>query len=290
MAIVTTTASNRHPNLAINLASYDRQMISQPKVASPSWEPSSTDGVDTLGGVDGLLAYGNAAKLYCLTRIAELAAARETLAVVDLGCGAGTNFVALLRRWPNVRYMGVDPDLEACTRARENLAGLEATIIHAPAYGLELGPADVVASFSVLEHVYHRSAYLECAAASLVSDGVAFVNYDAGHFVAGSSRDRVKTLVGGVLARAGRERWYQSFVAEEQFRRLVARAELRIVEAKFFNTATLKELYGKLPPESRDRFMQEWLEFELGLNDLGLAYEDALAPLLRTRNFVLART
>jgi hypothetical protein len=36
--------------------------------------------------------------------------------------------------------------------------------------------------------------------------------------------------------------------------------------------------------------MQEWLEFELGLNDLGLAYEDALAPLLRTRNFVLART
>jgi 2-polyprenyl-3-methyl-5-hydroxy-6-metoxy-1,4-benzoquinol methylase len=234
----------------------------------------------------GLLSYGNAAKLYCLNRIDELAAARETLAIVDLGCGRASNFVELLRRRPHVRYIGVDADPSACAAARVTLAGLDAEIVHDDAYDVRVGPADVVVSFSVLEHVHRRKAYLECVAANLSRQGLAFVNYDAGHFVAGSLRERAKTVAGRVLAHFGRPHWYQSFVREGEFRSLVAVTGLRVVEAKFFNTG-LKEAYTAVPAGARGQFMQYWLEAELRLNELGIDYDDRLAPVFRTRNFVL---
>jgi SAM-dependent methyltransferase len=235
-----------------------------------------------------LLSYGNAAKLYCLNRIDALAAERGPLLVVDLGCGRASNFVELLRRRPDVRYVGVDSDAAACAAARAELAGLDAEILHAPAYDVAVGPADVVVSFSVLEHVERRRAYVASVAANLAPNGLAFVNYDAGHFVGGSPRERVKTVAGQMLARVGRPAWYQSFVSEGEFRSLVAQAGLRIVEDKFFNTR-LKEAYTAVPPDKRDEFMGVWLHAELRLNELGIEYDDRLAPVFRTRNFVLAR-
>ena len=235
----------------------------------------------------GLLSYGNAAKLYCLNRIDELAATRETLTIVDLGCGRASNFVELLRRRPDVHYIGVDPDRAACAEARVTLAGLNAEIVEADAYDVRVGPADVVVSFSVLEHVDRRQAYLECVASNLAPQGVSFLNYDAGHFVSRSPREQAKTVAGRVLARLGRPRWYQSFVREGEFRGLVADARLRVVEAKFFNTG-LKEAYVAVPAAAQDEFMELWLEAELHLNELGIEYDDRLAPVFRTRNFVLA--
>jgi SAM-dependent methyltransferase len=235
----------------------------------------------------GLLTYGNAAKLYCLNRIDALAAERGELLVVDLGCGRGANFVELLRRRRGVRYVGVDPDPAACSAARAALAGLAAEIVEQPAYDVHVGPADVVASFSVLEHVERRHAYLASVARNLAPNGLAFVNYDAGHFVAGSPREHVKTVAGRLLARLGRPRLYQSFVREDDFRRLVAETGLRIVEDKVFNTG-LKEAYTTVPPGNRDAFMELWLDAELRLNELGIAYDDRLARVFRTRNFVLA--
>jgi SAM-dependent methyltransferase len=235
----------------------------------------------------GLLSYGNAAKLYCLNRIDALAAARETLTIVDLGCGRALNFAELLRRRPEVHYTGVDPDPAACADARGVLAGLNAEVIQADAYDVRVGPADVVVSFSVLEHVHRRQAYLQSLARNLAPHGLAFVNVDAGHFVAGSLRERGKTVAGRLLARVGRPRWYQSFVREEEFRSLVADVGLRIVEAKSFNTG-LKEAYTAVPAAARGQFMQLWLDAELRLNELGIEYDDHLAAVFRTRNFVLA--
>jgi 2-polyprenyl-3-methyl-5-hydroxy-6-metoxy-1,4-benzoquinol methylase len=234
-----------------------------------------------------LLTYGNTAKLYCVDRIDELAAARETLRIVDLGCGRGANFAELLRRRPHVAYVGVDADAEACAAARATLAGLRAEIVHGDAAAVRVGPADVVVSFSVLEHVPGRAAYLESVAANLAPEGRAFVNYDAGHFVSPSPRELAKTAAGQLLARLGRPQLYQAFVREAEFRRLVAAADLEIVEAKSFNTG-LKEAYTSVPQASRTHFMEIWLDAELQLNELGIKYDDRLARVFRTRNFVLA--
>jgi len=57
-----------------------------------------------------LLTTGNAAKLYSLQLIDRAAAEVEgEFRIVDLGCGTGSNFLELLRRRPNIRYVGIEP-------------------------------------------------------------------------------------------------------------------------------------------------------------------------------------
>lgn len=232
------------------------------------------------------LARGNAAKLYCLQRLQELARDCQRFRIVDLGAGAAANFVPLLRSLPHVEYVAVEPSAGECERARRNLEGLNAQVVCALAYDADLGPADAVVSFSVLEHVYDRPAYLRAVARNLAPGGHALMNYDSGHFTHPTLRDRVKTLAGPWLARAGREQWYQSFVRESELRSLVAGADLAVAEAKSFNTA-LKFVYRRVPEESRDEFTRLWLDFELRLNDLLEPYEDEHATDFMTRNFVL---
>ncbi len=232
------------------------------------------------------LTMGNAAKLYCLERVDELADSRESLRVIDLGCGDGSNFTRLLQRHRHVRYTGVEPSARACERAKAELDGLSAEVVNAPAYDLDLEPADVVVSFSVLEHVYRRLPYLRCAKRHLARDGLFLINYDAGHFVNGRQSDRWKTRIGGLLARFGLEGKYQAPVGEKEFSSLSSESGFRIVEEKVFNT-DLKSVYKVVPEGRRAEYMRRWLDFELYVNELGIPYTDELAPVFRTRNFVL---
>jgi SAM-dependent methyltransferase len=232
------------------------------------------------------LAVGNTAKLYCLQLIERAAAATDDqYRIVDLGCGTGANFVELLRRRPNVDYVGVDPSRRATEAARRLLPGAE--IIHAPAYDVRVDPAHAVVSFSVLEHVVQRARYLEAVRANLRAGGRVYLNYDSGHFVSDADlRERVKALASQVLARLGSESSYRARVREEDFRSLATAADLRIVDEKVFNT-DLKRLYPLVPSGSAAAFMERWLAFELELNELGIEYRDELASIFRTRNFVL---
>lgn len=238
--------------------------------------------------VEDVLTVGNAAKLYCLQMLEELAQERQALRIVDLGAGDCRNWPDFLRRHPHVTFVGVDPSAEACALARAVLPAERAEIVHARAYEARWGTADAVVSWSALEHVYRRRVYLETVAATLAPDGLAFVNYDAGHFRFPTRRDRVKNVAGPLLARLGREDWYQAFVSETEFRDLVTVSGLRVVEARSFNTAA-KDVYHRVAPESRTEFMRAWLAFELAASDLVEPYADADSRLFRTRNFVLMR-
>jgi len=153
---------------------------------------------------------------------------------------------------------------------------------------LHVEPAHAVVSFSVLEHVVNRDAYLEAVAANVRDDGRVYLNYDSGHFTTDADLvERVKTVASHVLARFGSESRYRARVADDEFRTLVDAAGLTVIEAKLFNT-DLKRLYPLVPDDRREVFVQSWLAFELGLHELGVETERA-AALFRTRNFVLER-
>jgi SAM-dependent methyltransferase len=215
--------------------------------------------------VPGLLTRGNAAKLYCLQLIDEAAArVADEFRIVDLGCGDGRNFVELLRRRGNVRYVGVEPSRTAADQARRLLSRAE--IINAPAYGVRVGPADAVVSFSVLEHVVDRARYFEALRANLAADGRVYLNYDSGHFGPDAGlAERTKASVARLLVRVGIESRYRAPVGEEEFRELVERAALRAVDDKGFNTE-LKRAYRDVAEAEQDAFMERWLTFELELN------------------------
>ena len=233
-----------------------------------------------------MLTTGNAAKLYSLQLIDRAAAAVEgEFRIVDLGCGTGSNFLELLRRRPNIRYVGVEPLRGVAEEARRVLPGAE--IINAPAYDVRVEPAHAVVSFSVLEHVVDRPRYFEAMRANLRRDGRVYLNYDSGHFVADADLlERAKALASRALARLGSESRYRRRVSAEEFRVLVERNRLQVVDDKVFNT-DVKRLLPLVGAESRESFMERWLAFELGLNELGLAYRDELDAVFRTRNLVL---
>jgi SAM-dependent methyltransferase len=234
------------------------------------------------------LTYGNTAKLYCLELIERAAAqAGDEFTVLDLGCGTGANFAELLARRPNIRYIGVEPLGGAAEQARRTLLG--AQIINDTAYDVSVEPAHAVVSFSVLEHVVDRPRYVAAAARNVRTDGRIYLNYDSGHFVADADlRERAKGVVSRVLARLGSESRYRARVRAEEFRGLVTGAGLRIVDDKVFNT-DIKRLSPLVSEEHRDAFMERWLRFELGLNELGLVYREELDSVFRTRNVVLER-
>jgi SAM-dependent methyltransferase len=233
----------------------------------------------------GLLTYGNTAKLYCLQLIERAAAPAADFRIVDLGCGTGSNFAELLRRRPNVRYVGIEPSRRAADEARRALPLAE--ILNQTAYDVRLEPAHAVVSFSVLEHVVDRARYFAAARANVRPDGRVYLNYDSGHFVADVSfGERAKALASQVLARLGSESRYRARVWEAEFSSLVDSAGLTVADDKVFNT-DLKRLFALVPEDRRDAFMERWLAFELGLNELGLDYRDDLATVFRTRNVVL---
>jgi SAM-dependent methyltransferase len=213
--------------------------------------------------------------------VAELARTNPELTIVDLGCGDGRTVEPLLREHASLRYVGVDPSRGAIDAARTRLAAYDAELHVARAYDEHVADADVVLSFSVLEHVYRRAPYVRSIARNLKPDGIAFVNYDSGHFNVGS--ERWKGPIREALARVGQDTRYQAPVREAEITRLLAEAGLVVEEARFFNTH-LKELYQRLP--DKQRFAHLWLEIELKLNDW-IEYRDDYAPFLRTRNLVL---
>jgi SAM-dependent methyltransferase len=240
-----------------------------------------------------LWTQGNAAKLYCLKWIADYVTGKDAVRIIDLGSGRSKNFVRLLQAFPQIEYIGVEPSASECAAARQALAGLRATIHQGYAYqvmgNLLHEAADVVVSFSVLEHVYQRQAYLQSVRDCLKPGGYALVNYDAGHFVDPPDlRERVKNVVGPLLARLGQERYYQSFVGEADFRSMLTAVGLEVVEAQSFNTH-LKGLFRLVPPHEQATYMERWLALELWLNAHALPYTDEQASSFYTRNFLLRR-
>jgi SAM-dependent methyltransferase len=228
-----------------------------------------------------VLTRGNTAKLYCLRLLDEAAARADgELRILDLGCGDGRNFVELLRRRTNVRYIGVEPSRSAAENARRALPGAE--IINADAYSVRVEPADAVVSFSVLEHVVDRPRYVDAVRANLAPQGRVYLNYDSGHFgVDATLAERARALAGRALARLGNESRYRAPVSADQLRQLLA--PFGVVDDKGFNTE-LKLVYRDVPEERRDAFMERWLAFELELNAAGFGYDERL---FRTRNLIL---
>lgn len=76
---------------------------------------------------------------------------RESLRVLDIGCGKGVIIKALKQRYPNYEFVGIDPVFED-----ENIH--KGSIYRIP---FEEGSFDVVMSFEVLQHTYIKKALNE---------------------------------------------------------------------------------------------------------------------------------
>jgi hypothetical protein len=119
-------------------------------------------------------------------------------------------------------------------------------------------------------------------------DGYFLINYDAGHFMYPSRRERITNVIGPILARFGAQQYHQSFVHESEFQGILKKLGLQVIDAKFFNSG-LKGIHKIVPKAHENEYMQKWLDFELWLNETGMVYDDSKARSFVTRNFILQR-
>jgi SAM-dependent methyltransferase len=175
---------------------------------------------------------GNAAKQWIFTEL-EKQAASGSFRVLDLACGDGSKWPLFLAAHANVHVEGIDIDAAAIARgtARPH-PRLDLRVADAQR-PVQQGVFDAVTAFSAMEHVVDHAAFLRTTWEALAPGGVAYLNYDAGHFRSWNVKERVMVPVSQVLARFGIEGPYMKQVNDARF--------WALAEAQGFRVRTLRK-------------------------------------------------
>ena len=216
---------------------------------------------------------GNCAKYFVQQEITKTLQDRgsrgQSTTIVDMGCGnAGKwGWLAKLGWNGQLKFVGFDPDAAAIRKAQARFP--DWTFVAAPAYAMKsvVETADVIVSFSTLEHVYQRRAFIQ-AARAIMTDGSAFyLNYDNGHFLTGVEWKR--NIFGPILARFGVERYYQAFVWQAEIEAILREFQLQVIRELNFHQASSKEFQHVFADSPAMKpYMDAWLDFDLKVNAL----------------------
>lgn len=196
--------------------------------------------------------FGNAAKMRVIDRILAMPG---PLTVLDYGAGTGQGWAEVLAARPDIRLLCVEP----CAKRRAALRAL----VPAAEVVTDAAQVDVIVSFSVLEHVFDRRAYMANARRWLKPGGAMFLNYDDGHFrTPGSWLEAARNRLAPLLPALGMVRHYQRPVSHAEAQRLIDGFAIRI--DRYENLPNLKAL-AKTATD-RAAFACLWIEAEDRLN------------------------
>lgn len=168
----------------------------------------------------------------------------------------------------NTRVVGIDYDRKAIADGKRHYqnhprielrAGDAQRPVEAEAY-------DAVIALSAIEHVVNRKAFLETVHRALKKGGIAYLNYDAGHFRSKRWKERLMVPVSQWLAKIGIQGPYMKEVNDAEFSAQAIHSGFRVVGIRKHNLASLKGLLRGAPGEAVDA----WYDFE---ERLGLCME-----------------
>jgi 2-polyprenyl-3-methyl-5-hydroxy-6-metoxy-1,4-benzoquinol methylase len=184
--------------------------------------------------------------------------------VLDLACGDGSPWFPFLQTHPQCQYFGFDHDKKRITRAKRQAVGLDhAHFEYGDAQKLaDLEPVDVVTALSALEHVVHLEAFCQTVYHALKPGGLAFLNYDIGHFRSSNPKERLMVPVSQALAKVGVEGPYMKVVHDETLIELLKKQGFKIQSTRKNNIASLKKEMKGMP----EPVLQAWSHFENQLN------------------------
>lgn len=214
-----------------------------------------------------------------------------SIRVLDLACGAGSAWHSFLKIHQNVSYVGSDTDRVAVEKAKALFADLpNASFFVADAQSQKTDESayDLVTALSALEHVVHIDRFLDTVFRSLKHGGIAYVNYDDGHFYSHSRKERVMVPVSQWLAKIGIEGPYMKEVDDAEVIRLVKERGGEVLAIRKNHVSGLK---GAMKPFSKGAMneiaIDAWFAFEDRLNDILPA--DQLAELMGATTVVIRK-
>jgi len=205
---------------------------------------------------------GNAAKQWMLEELDRRFGSRPFRAL-DLAGGSGRIWEIFIASHPSAHVTVIDTDTDAIGQGVKMFAGktqIELRVADAqrPIEGL----SDVVLAMSAIEHVVDRPAFLKTVWSALASGGVAYLNYDVGHFRSRNIKERIMVPVSQLLAFVGIEGPYMKKVDDALFRRQ-AEAQGFVVEG--VKKHNLQSLNGFMRGAT-DEALVDWFAYEERLN------------------------
>ena len=238
--------------------------------------PSRASGHEGTAPADAKLYWtGNVAKARIVAGL--IADPRPRLSVLDYGAGRGGDWPAVLVARPGLELFCYEPDPEAAAALRAALAGSAATVLSDAEFAQSELRADCIVSFSVLEHVHDRAAYLAQAKRLLAPGGRFHLNYDDGHFRAALDLDELRgwrpnlgvalqNRLAWLWPRINRLDRFQARVARTEIDALVRQAGLAMLDERYENLDAFKQLAKTMPAERQQEFCRFWMATEDELN------------------------
>lgn len=172
----------------------------------------------------------------------------SSLRVLELGCGTASYVPAMIEKYPQLEYVGIEPMTESFAKADDILEGVpRSKIIFQLGYdkidGIEDGSFDVVISFSVLEHVKHLDAFMKLSSKYLKSGGLMIHRYDLGHALYPTGiKEYVHLFLGNN---------FPQVLPETKFVRYVPMDEVSSLYEKYIGTHPYRYSYHQMPNHKR---------------------------------------
>ncbi len=210
----------------------------------------------------------------------------ESPRILDLACGDGSKWKSFALAHPHWTIVGVDTDARAIARGVKALGGIaNVQLVVGDAQGsresrvvsreseqsasthdsrLTTHDYDAVVALSAVEHVVDRAAFLKTVWEALKPGGIAFLNYDVGHFRSWNPKERIMVPVSQILAMFGVEQFYMKRVKDRKFLELAKAQGFRHLRTTKHNLHPLKGFMRK----ASDEQLRTWFAFESSMNHL----------------------
>lgn len=206
---------------------------------------------------------GNAAKQWIFEEL-DRQFDQRAFQALDLGCGTAKIWQAFLDAHPNASLYGVDIDSRAIEEGKKRFANQSRVRLELfdAQHQVSEPSSDVVVALSAIEHVVDRPAFLKTVWFALRPGGVAYLNYDVGHFRSHDVKERLMVPVSQLLALIGIQGSYMKKVNDHLFAQQAMNQGFRILQTRKHNLASLKGFIGSKGEEA----LKEWYAFEDRLN------------------------
>lgn len=166
-------------------------------------------------------------KEYFFNEVIQEAIARNAdsgvpVRVLEVGCGTAVYVPAMIEKYPQLEYVGIEPIEDSFVAAEKNLDGVpRVTVSSQLGYdaieGLEDASFDVVISFSVLEHVKQLGKFLDMSARYVKKGGRMVHRYDLGHALyPWSLKERLHVFLGNTIPSILPERRFVRYVPMDE--------------------------------------------------------------------------
>jgi SAM-dependent methyltransferase len=192
----------------------------------------------------------------------------SVIRVLELGCGTAKYVPAMIEKYPQLEYVGIEPIQESFQKATTVLQNIpRAKVTSQLGYdaieGLVDASFDIVISFSVLEHVKQLGKFMDMSARYVKPDGLMVHRYDLGHALYPTTlKEKVHVWIGNT---------FPSILPERTFVRYVPLKEVSDHYVRLLGSTPYKCTYHQMPNQ---KMLAKALDKK---NYLGAALEEVYA-------------